>query len=76
MSDWLERLRTVTAHDNDGGLGQDVESAVKEIDRLTTLCQEWVLDELEHQDSSLGTDSASAKGIREQIEAGGEPRTD
>lgn len=34
MNDWLQSLRTVTAHDQDGGLGQDVESAVAEIDRL------------------------------------------
>jgi len=31
---WETRLRTVTACDEDGGLGQDIESAMAEIGRL------------------------------------------
>ncbi len=40
MSDELKRLRTITAHDEDGGLGADVEWAVAEIERLRS----WVAD--------------------------------
>ena len=39
MSKALERLRTVAASDNDGGLGFDIEWAVKEIERLQAVVE-------------------------------------
>ena len=34
MTNWLERLKTMTAHDWPGGLGADVETAVEKIEQL------------------------------------------
>ena len=34
MTNWLERLKTITAHDWPGGLGADVETAVEKIKQL------------------------------------------
>ncbi len=33
-SEYLERLKTIKAHPGDGGLGEDVETAVAEIEQL------------------------------------------
>lgn len=60
----LERLKTITASDSDGGLGADVEWAVEEIDRLTK-----ALHDCQHELARYRASAQQTRGSVAEAEA-------